>query len=126
SNNAAAAGLQQAIGTRTVIGLAGNAGLAGLPDVPSLSLGTGEVSPLDLTDAYTIFPGGGEVAKPRGILSVYDADGTEVLDRPIERDRIPSPELAFQMTSMLQDVVERGTGASARTLGVRGPVAGKT
>ena len=34
--------------------------------------------------------------------------------------------VAFQMTSMLRDVIERGTGASARTLGVRGPVAGKT
>src|SRR4030095_2870207 len=34
--------------------------------------------------------------------------------------------VAFQMTSMLRDVIERGTGASARTLGGRGPVAGKT
>src|SRR4029077_4424769 len=81
SNNAAAAGLQQAIGSRAVLVLAGNAGLSGLPDVPSRWLGTGVVSPLDLTDAYTMFPGGGDVVKPRGILDVYDADGSNVLDR---------------------------------------------
>jgi penicillin-binding protein 1A len=126
SNNAAAAGLQQAIVSHSVLSLAGNAGLSGLPDVPSLSLGTGVVSPIDLTDAYTMFPGGGDVVKPRGIISVYDADGADVLDRPVEREHITSPEVAFQMTSMLRDVVERGTAASARTMGVRGPVAGKT
>jgi penicillin-binding protein 1A len=126
SNNAAAAGLQQAIGSRPVLVLAGSAGLNDLPDVPSLSLGTGEVSPLDLTDAYTIFPGEGQVVKPRGMIDVFDADGGNVFDQPVERERITSPEVAFQMTSMLRDVVDRGTGAQARALGVRGPVGGKT
>ena len=126
SNNAAAAGLQQEIGTRSVLRLASDAGLPGLPDVPSLALGTGEVSPLDLTTAFTIFPSGGERVEPRGVISVLDAGGTHVLDRPVQRTRILSPEVAFQMTSMLRDVVDRGTGAGARALGVRGPVAGKT
>jgi 1A family penicillin-binding protein len=126
SNNAAAADLQQEVGTRAVIRLAGNAGLSDLPDVASLALGTGLVSPLDLTAAYTIFPSGGEVARPRGILSVFDGSGSQVFDRPIARERIISAPVAFQMTSMLRDVIERGTGASARALGVRGAVAGKT
>ena len=59
SNNAAAADLQQRVGSRAVLRLAGDAGLSDLPDVPSLALGTGLVSPLDLTAAYTMFPGGG-------------------------------------------------------------------
>jgi len=126
SNNAAAANLQQAVGSRAVLRLAGDAGLPNLPDVPSLALGTGVVSPLDLTAAYGIFPAGGERAEPRGIVSVYDAGGAEVLDRPVERTRIISPDVAFQTTSMLRDVIDRGTGSSARTLGVRGPVGGKT
>jgi membrane carboxypeptidase/penicillin-binding protein len=66
------------------------------------------------------------VARPRGIVDVYDASGDQVLDRPVEQQRIISEEAAFQMTSMLRDVIERGTGAAARTLGVRGVVAGKT
>jgi 1A family penicillin-binding protein len=126
SNNAAAADLQQRVSTRAVLRLAADAGLSGLPDVPSLALGTGVVSPLDLTTAYTMFPGEGQVARPRGIISVFDSGGRQVLDRPIERAVLISPEVAFQMTSMLRDVIERGTGASARTLGVRGAVAGKT
>jgi 1A family penicillin-binding protein len=126
SNNAAAADLQQEIGSSQVLKLASDAGLNGLPDVPSLALGTGTVSPLDLTVAYTMFPNGGEVAHARGIVSVLDASGAQVLDRAVDRERVVSPAVAFQMTSMLQDVIERGTGSQARALGVRGPVAGKT
>src|SRR5262249_42811228 len=47
-------------------------------------------------------------------------------ERPAEHKRVVSPQVAYQMTSMLQDVIERGTGAPARELGVRGPVGGKT
>jgi len=126
SNNAAAADLQQQVGSRAVLRVASNAGLSNLPDVPSLALGTGLVSPLDLTAAYTVFPGEGQVARPRGIISVFDGSGDQVLDRRVQRERILSEQVAFQMTSMLRDVVERGTGASARALGVRGPIAGKT
>ena len=126
SNNAAAADLQQEVGSRAVLHLASDAGLTGLPDVPSLALGTGLVSPLDLTAAYTMFPAAGQMARPRGIISVFDSGGRQVLDRPIDRNQIISESVAFQMTSMLRDVIERGTGQSARTLGVRGAVAGKT
>jgi 1A family penicillin-binding protein len=126
SNNPAAADLQQRVGSRAVLKLAGDAGLSGLPDVPSLALGTGVVSPLDLTAAYTMFPGEGQVARPRSMLSVFDSGGRQVYDRPVDREPIISPAVAFQMTSMLRDVIERGTGAPARALGVRGPVAGKT
>jgi len=126
SNNAAAASLQQQIGSGPVLRLARSAGLNGLPDVPSLALGTGLVTPLDLTAAYTMFPGAGEVVRPRGMIDVYDGSGNEVFDRPVERVRVISPEVAFQMVTLLRDVVDRGTGTAARTLGVRGPIGGKT
>jgi penicillin-binding protein 1A len=126
SNNAAAADLQRKVGGRAVLRTAGDAGLAGLPDVPSLALGTGLVTPLDLTAAYTMFPGAGEVARPRGILSVFDAGGNQVFDRQIARERVITEPVAFQMVTMLRDVIERGTGRAARDLGVHGAVAGKT
>jgi penicillin-binding protein 1A len=126
SNNAAAADLQQRVGSRAVLALAGDAGLNGLPDVPSLALGTGLVSPLDLTAAYTMFPGGGEVARPRGVISVFDAGGGLLLARPVERERVISEPVAFQMVTMLRDVIDRGTGRPARAIGVQGPVGGKT
>src|SRR5206468_5839149 len=93
SNNAAAAELQQEIGSRTVIRLASNAGLNNLPDVPSLALGTGLVSPLDLTTAFTVFPGVGELAHPRGLAAVHDAAGSEVWARPVERERVLREEV---------------------------------
>src|SRR5204863_5830503 len=126
SNNPAAADLQQRVGSRAVLQLASDAGLSGLPDVPSLALGSGIVSPLDLTAAYTMFPGGGLVSQPRGVISVFDAGGVQVFDRAVERAQVVSPPVAFQMTSMLRDVIERGTGAPVRAFGVRGAVGGKT
>jgi 1A family penicillin-binding protein len=126
SNNAAAADLQRAVSSRAVLRVASDAGLTGLPDVPSLALGTGLVSPLDLTAAYSVFPGGGEVARPRGIVSVLNAEGDEIDSYAVRRQRVISEQSAFQMVTMLRDVIDRGTGAPARALGLRGPVAGKT
>jgi penicillin-binding protein 1A len=127
SNNRAAASLQQRIGSRPVLRLASDVGLHDLPDVPSLSLGTGLVTPLDLTAAYSAFPNGGYAIHPRGIARVIDADGSIAFDNPVQQDRVVSEQVAFQMVSMLQDVIERGTGTPARsTYGIRFPIAGKT
>ena len=126
SNNRAAAALQQALGTRRVLRLASKAGLDDLPDVPSLALGTGLVSPLTLTAAYAAFPNGGLAVRPRGIVRVVDDDGALAAEHPVSAERMLSPQVAFQMVSMLGDVVDRGTGAAARRLGVRFPVGGKT
>jgi len=126
SNNAAAVDLQQRVGTGAVLRLASDAGLSNLPDVPSLALGTGLVSPLDLAAAYTIFPDAGERVEPRALLSVTDAQGQEVYTEDVHKKRVLSAPVSYQMLSMLRDVVDRGTAAQARTLGVRGAVGGKT
>jgi 1A family penicillin-binding protein len=126
SNNRAATALQQRIGSRPVLRLASAAGLHDLPNVPSLSLGTGLVTPLELTAAFAMFPNGGVAVRPRGIVRVIDADGSVAQDDPIQMERVISPATAFQMVSMLEDVMDRGTGASARSLGLRFAVGGKT
>jgi 1A family penicillin-binding protein len=126
SNNAAAVELQRRVGTRNVLRLAEDAGLQRLPDVPSLALGTGLVTPLELTAAFTMFPGGGEIALPRGFSSVTDAEGDAVLTPAVMRRRVISEPVAYQMATMLRDVVDRGTASQARALGVRGVVGGKT
>jgi 1A family penicillin-binding protein len=126
SNNAAAALLQQHLGSRAVLSVASDVGLRNLPDVPSLALGSGLVSPLDLAAAYTVFPGGGQVARPRGIVTVVDADGSDVLHRPVQTERVLSPAVAFQMVTMLRDVVDLGTAAGVRSMGITGPIGGKT
>lgn len=126
SNNRAAAALQRQLGAKPVLRLAAEVGLEDLPDVPSLALGTGVVTPLALTAAYAAFPNGGLSVRPRGIRRVLDDDGVTASEPAIRTERVISPQVAFQMVSMLQDVVARGTGASARQLGVRFPAGGKT
>jgi 1A family penicillin-binding protein len=126
SNNAAAVLLQQQVGSRPILQLAGDLGVRDQPDVPSLALGSGVVSPLELTAAYAVFPSLGYRVRPRGLLAVVDANGETVHTEHIERERILADDVAFQMVTMLQDVVARGTGASARNYGVRGAVGGKT
>ena len=88
SNNRAAALLQQQMGSRPVLRLASQAGLHDLPDVPSLALGTGLVTPLAMTAAFAIFPNGGLAVRPRDITRVRDADGSTALTRPVETERV--------------------------------------
>ena len=126
SNNRAATLLQQEVGTRNVIRLASDTGLEHMPDVPSLALGAGLVTPLAITNAYAVFPNGGVVVRPRDIIRVRDADGATAFRQPVVSDRVIKPEVAYQMVSMLRDAVDRGTGSAVRGLGIKFPVAGKT
>jgi 1A family penicillin-binding protein len=126
SNNRAATALQQRLGSRPVLRLASDVGLRDLPDVPSLALGTGVVTPLDMTAAFAAFPNGGFAVRPRAIVRVLDADGSVVMDTAVQSERVVSPQVAYQMVSMLSDVMNRGTAAAARTWGIRFPSGGKT
>ena len=66
SSNAAAVLLQQQVGSAPVLRLARDLGVRNQPDVPSLALGSGLVTPLDLTAAYAVFPTLGYRVRPRG------------------------------------------------------------
>ena len=81
---------------------------------------------LDMTAAFATFPNGGLSVRPRGILRVVDADGVTVFEDATSAERVISPETAFQMVSMLEDVVTHGTGTAARQWGIRAPIGGKT
>ena len=126
SNNRAAVALQQQIGSRMILDQAATLGLRDLPDVPSLALGVGVVSPLELTAAYAAFPNGGFRVVPRAVVRIVDDSGA-VVDAPdVDRTRVLSAASAFQMVMMLQDVLDRGTATAARARGVRFPAGGKT
>jgi 1A family penicillin-binding protein len=126
SSNAAAVLLQQRVGARPVIKLAGDLGVPDQPDVPSLALGSGLVTPLALTAAYAVFPGMGYRSQPRGLISIEDADGDEVEYVHLNRQQVLSEQVAYQMVSMLQDVTRRGTAASLQRQGLPMEVGGKT
>ena len=126
SNNRAASLLQQQVGTGRVLRVASRSGLDDLPDVPSLALGSGLVTPLAITTAFSMFPNGGLRVRPRDITRVRDADGGTAFEQRVESERVIAPEVAFQMVSMLEDAIDRGTGSAARQLGIRFPIGGKT
>jgi penicillin-binding protein 1A len=113
-----------------------------LPRELSLALGTGEVTPLELTAAYAVFANGGyrvgahlvDRVEGPGAEAVYRADPARVCPdcesapqpgAPPVAPRAISPENAWLMTSMLRDVIRRGTARRALAL-KRGDVAGKT
>jgi 1A family penicillin-binding protein len=126
SNNQAAVALQQKVGTGNVLRVAGDLGLRDQPNVPSLALGTGNVTPLELTAAFAAFPNGGLAVEPQGILTVLDANGSPAYEAKVRANRVLSEPVAFQVTTMLRDVIDYGTGSAARSMGVNFPVGGKT
>jgi 1A family penicillin-binding protein len=126
SNNRAATMLQQRVGARRVLKLASDSGMPDLPDVPSLALGAGLVTPLAITTAFAAFPNGGLAVRPRDMTRVRDAGGGTAFQQRVISERVMEPTVAYQVVSMLEDAVNRGTAAPVRRLGIRFPVAGKT
>ncbi|MGC9141445.1 MAG: penicillin-binding protein 1A [Caldimicrobium sp.] len=92
----------------------------------SVALGTYEVSPLELTLAYTVFPNLGNKWNPRFIEAIYDQiyGGKLIYQSQPENKPIFSPPTTSIMNDFLQAVTSYGTGKCALALGV--PVAGKT
>jgi penicillin-binding protein 1B len=126
SLNAATVWMAEAIGYDAVVRTAREAGLTSpLEPVPALVLGSFEVTPLELGAAYAALATGGERGRPIGLRAVVDREGG-VSEPRGERISGPRPDEAFLVTHLLQGVIDRGTGASARALGVEGPVAAKT
>jgi len=127
SSNRAAAQLMQTIGVASAIDYARRLGIeSSLAAVPSLAVGTAEVTLLELTAAYSVFADEGLVATPTLVRRIEDREGG-VLWRPRAAPRrAVSPETAFLVSSMLSDVIQRGTGSQARALGFKLPAAGKT
>jgi penicillin-binding protein 1B len=97
-----------------------------LRPVPSLSLGAFEVTPLEMTAAYGALAAGGQRAEPRAILAVVSPGGEVLGGERVLRERVARAEHAWLVTSALRSAVDRGTGRTLRSLGVDGPVAGKT
>jgi len=127
SSNRAAAQLMQQIGAGTTIYYARRLGIESpLPVVPSLALGTGDVTLLELTGAYTAFANRGKTSRPRLFTRVEDSSGTTILHNPERHAQAISEATAFMLSSMLADVVSSGTATGVRAAGFTLPVAGKT
>lgn len=126
SSNRAAVRLLQEIGIPRTVGYAKTLGVGDVPSVPSLALGSGEVTLQSLTAAYAAFASRGRVPVPILVLRVEDAQGQMLYSTEPTTTQAVSETTAYLMASMLADVINAGTGAGARGLGFTLPAGGKT
>jgi penicillin-binding protein 1B len=101
----------------------------GVPDqvkpYPSVALGTAELTPLEVAEAYTIFTNRGTIRKLRPLINVISGDAVA---RPKTENgpAVARPATAFLVTHMMRSVLNEGTGASARSNGFTADAAGKS
>ncbi len=145
SRNAMTVRLAQGVGMRKISDLAVRMGVVDeMAPVLAMSLGSGETTPYRLTAAYAAFVNGGRKIDPHLIELVQDREGKVIYraDRrdcprcdigfngdesprvPLSGEQVMDPITAYQINSMLQGVVQRGTATSVSVLGR--PVGGKT
>ena len=139
--------LANKIGVNTILSTARDFKIAKYLDKNmSMSLGSGLVTLIDLTNAYGIIANGGREIKPNIIKSIYSRKGIKILDNSNKfcnnckleminnNSKLPEinnttkevldPKIAYQITSMMEGVIQRGTARSLKDLKI--PLAGKT
>ena len=146
SRNLMTVRLAQLIGNKKILDFSENLNIYKKPsNILSFSLGSDETTLLKLTAAYSIFPNGGFIVDPTMIDFIQNQDGktiykkksydctdcnkisSETIQLPkidSKNKKIISEETAFQISSILEGVVERGTGKKLKNLNIR--LAGKT
>ena len=137
SRNVMTVRLAQQVGMKKIVDQSERMGLPGLTANLSVSLGAGEVTPYDITAAYAAFANGGRRVEPYLIDYVQDRNGETIFKADDRQCRdcgrgfsgqesprlqprgtqVLDPITAYQVSSMLEGVVQRGTAASARGLG---------
>ena len=110
---------EQAIATARALGIGSK-----MPSNLTLALGTGEVTPLELTNAYASIAAGGLYAAPIFVRKVVDRGGLVLFEASPEPQQAITPQVAYIITSMMRSVVDQGT--AARALILDRPLAGKT
>jgi penicillin-binding protein 1A len=125
SRNIPALKLASRVGIKTVIEYAGRFGItAKLPPYLPVALGSAEITLIEQTSAYSVFPDDGVHIAPRYITKVTDYDGRVLEEDFPDVKEVISARTARIMTSMLREVVLHGTGVAAANLPF--PTAGKT
>ena len=125
SINVAAVKVDLLVGTRKVIDVARRLGIRqNLLAYPSLALGSFEVTPLEMTAAYSAIASQGLVYAPRMVEKIRDSEGVTLEENPPEPKEGVAPTSAYVLLGMLKGVTQRGTAGAAAKLGLN--LAGKT
>jgi 1A family penicillin-binding protein len=124
SVNVVYARLMNLLDPADVVALAHSAGITTpLEPLPSLALGTQEVTVLDMASAYATFAAGGLHIDPILVTRIEDSDGKVIFESVPTIEKAMEPAIAEQVTAALTQVVQRGTGQQAK---IGRQLAGKT
>jgi len=127
SLNVATVKVAEMVGYTRVTDMAHQFGLdPSIHPTPAVALGAYEMTPLDVAGGYTILANEGVRAEPMFIRDVVDATGESIEHNAVRTHRALDPRVAYLVTSMMEDVINRGTGATVRSRGFTAPAAGKT
>src|SRR4030067_1505806 len=125
SRNVVTIKLVEEVGIDNVIDFARLLGFQGeIPRDLTISLGSMSVTPMELALCFNVFASGGMKMKPIAIKYIIDSKGRVLESNEPDAEEVISPQTAFLITSMMEDVVKYGTGWRAKAL--NRPVAGKT
>jgi penicillin-binding protein 1B len=127
SLNSATSRVAQDVGIRRIREVAHRLGIQSpLPSVPSLALGSAEVTPLEVAVAFSTLANGGVRTRPLAVKVVLDQKAQALEKRDVRVEQVINPQLAHTMNYLLKGVLDRGTATAARRMGFARPAAGKT
>lgn len=127
SCNIVAVTLHHRLNTTPTIEMARRLGIKShLPANPSLALGTAEVTPLELIEAYLPIANGGRAVTPWAIKRIYNGAGKLIWQRKDRSRQVLDPRLSFIITSALQDTLRPGGTAGEAGRNLKFTAAGKT
>jgi penicillin-binding protein 1B len=117
SLNLATVGVGMDVGLPKIIETLGRFGLERSPaQVPAILLGTIDVSPMEVAQLYNGLANGGFRTPLRAVRAVISADGKPLKAFPLEVTPVATPEVVYQVDRMMEQVMEKGTGRSARAV----------
>ena len=127
SLNTATARIAKQVGIQNVRDMAHRLGIdSSMPLLPSLALGSVEVTPLEISRAFSTLANNGVRTNPLAVKQVMDKQGRVLEKRDIRVKKVITPQVAFMINHILKGVLDRGTGRGARWRGFNRPAAGKT
>ena len=127
SLNVATIKVAEMVGYTRVTDMAHQFGLdPSIQPTPSVALGAYEMTPLEVATGYTILANDGVRTEPMFIHAVVNARGESLEQNDVRSRRALDPRVTYLVTSMMEDVVNHGTGATVRARGFNAPAAGKT
>ncbi len=125
SRNLATVNLVYDLGLQKIRSRLALLGVKNIPNNLSISLGNLALSPLKMAQIYTVFSNKGHMIEPRLVSKVVSKYNSVIYEtKPKEIANFTKPEQAYLMTSILEDVIKRGTGKKAKVEGLE--LAGKT